>query len=416
MAKRSRLLPLALLLLAPACGHRGDPQPPLRHTPPTPADFRLAQRGELIELVATTPAASVDGVAYQSLIVEFLHGTGKEDLEKRGGRRIVRATPGAPAVAALPLPAPGTLVRAQVRAVAGRERGQHSLTKALVAQAPLEGPRELVATPEADGIALSWRGVRPKPVEPPVLAPAGPRPAGMSGLPGAASRPAAPGAAAAPSPSGAKPLPPPATPPQSQAAPAKPVLEKAPADRGPDAAAEKTAAGATQEKGPPARRSGFFVYRRNAGPAGYAAPLEEEPLERRSFKDDGAPLGAAVCYVVRAVASPEPLIESDPSNEVCVERKDIVAPEPPAGLAVLPRQGGLELLWSPSAEEDLAGYRVYRAAGDEAPQRLAELPFAKASYLDESAQKGVVYRYTLKAFDAAGNESPASDAAEGALP
>lgn len=403
MAKRSPLLPLGLLVLLPACGHRGDPQPPLRRTPPAPADFRIAQRGELVELVATTPAASVDGVPYQALTVEFLHGTGQQDLEKQGGRRVVRATPGAPAVAALPLPAPGTLVRAQARAVFGRERGPRTLTKAFLAQRPLEPPRELVATLEADGIALSWRGVRPKPVEPPALAPPGPRLPGSPGqaptTAGAAAKPAGPAGPVsalpkpAPAATGASPGPSPGEP-------------KAATATGEEPAAEPEAA----------RRNGFFVYRRAAGPAGYAAPLGEEPLERRGFKDDAAPLGISLCYVVRAVASTDPLIESEASNEACVVRRDIAPPEAPAGLAVLPRQGGLELLWSPSAEEDLAGYRVYRAVGDAAPAQLAELPVAKTSYLDESAQKGVVYRYTLRAFDSAGNESPSGEPAEASLP
>ena len=119
---------------------------------------------------------------------------------------------------------------------------------------------------------------------------------------------------------------------------------------------------------------------------------------------------------MRAVASTEPLIESAPSNEACLERRDITPPGAPVGLAVLPRQGGLELLWSPSPEEDLAGYRVYRAAEGSAPQRLAELAPSKAAYLDESAVKGVVYHYTLTAFDQAGNESPPSDAVEASLP
>jgi len=166
---------------------------------------------------------------------------------------------------------------------------------------------------------------------------------------------------------------------------------------------------------PPRRRSGFSVYRRTAT-GKYDEPLEGEPLERRTLTDPQAPLGVQVCYVVRAVGSTDPLIESAPSNEVCAERRDITPPAAPAGLAVLPRQGGLELLWSPSPEEDLAGYRVYRAAGQGEPERLAELLPAQASFLDESAKKGVSYRYTLTAFDKAGNESGPSDPVEATLP
>jgi fibronectin type 3 domain-containing protein len=140
------------------------------------------------------------------------------------------------------------------------------------------------------------------------------------------------------------------------------------------------------------------------------------PLEERAHTDTAAPLGATACYVVRAVASVRPLIESAPSNESCVGVRDIAAPVTPAGLAILPRENGLEVLWSPSPEPDLAGYRLYRAAGEGTLEKLAELPPGKTGFLDESAQKGVVYRYSLSAFDQAGNESPPSPAVEGTLP
>ena len=128
------------------------------------------------------------------------------------------------------------------------------------------------------------------------------------------------------------------------------------------------------------------------------------------------PRGATACYVVRAVASTEPLIESAPSNEACVEVRDIAAPAPPAGLAVLPREGGLEVLWSPSAEADLAGYRVYRAAPGGPPEKVAEVESSRAAWLDETAERGVVYRYTVTAFDQAGNESERAEPVEASLP
>jgi fibronectin type 3 domain-containing protein len=112
----------------------------------------------------------------------------------------------------------------------------------------------------------------------------------------------------------------------------------------------------------------------------------------------------------------QPLVESAPSNEACAEVRDIAPPAVPAGLAVLPREGGLEILWSPSPEPDLAGYRVYRAAGDGAPERVAEVAAGRASWLDESARPGVDYRYAVTAFDAAGNESGRTEPVEATLP
>jgi fibronectin type 3 domain-containing protein len=163
------------------------------------------------------------------------------------------------------------------------------------------------------------------------------------------------------------------------------------------------------------RRNGFFIYRR-VGDAVYSLPLVAEPLELRDAVDGDLPMGERACYVVRAIASTDPLIESAPSNEVCVERRDTTAPATPAGLALLPRSGGLEVLWSPSSEPDLAGYRVYRETSGQPRRRLAEAGTDKTSFVDETAAKGVTYRYTVTAFDQSGNESEPTDPVEGSLP
>jgi hypothetical protein len=65
--------------------------------------------------------------------------------------------------------------------------------------------------------------------------------------------------------------------------------------------------------------------------------------------------------VARLVAATAPVIESGSSNEACLAVKDVSAPAAPAGVAVLVRDGAVEVSWSPSSEPDLAVYRVYRA-------------------------------------------------------
>ena len=94
--------------------------------------------------------------------MEFLYAEGSKDLEKAGDRRAVPAAPGSRVALSLPLPAPGTTVRAAARGVAGGEKGPRTLTLAVVVQAPLEAPRELTAALAEDGVALSWRGARPR--------------------------------------------------------------------------------------------------------------------------------------------------------------------------------------------------------------------------------------------------------------
>ena len=392
MGRPPAVLLVALLVTGPACGHRGDPLPPRRRTPPPPHDFRLVQRGDALEAQATAPTASIDGVPYEDVSVEFLWAEGQKDIEKAGQRRSVTATPGARVVASLPLPSAGATVRVASRAVAGGKKGQRTLTVALVARTPPEPPTELAATLAPGGVALSWHGPRPRPAAPPAVAPA---------TPGA---PAAPSAQTAP-----RPTAPPAARGEPPAAGAK---GESPSDA-PKGEASPAGEAGTAPEAP--RTSGFFVYRR-LGNARYDAPAMEEPLERRAMSDTLVPAGTTACYVVRAVASTQPLVESAPSNEACVEVRDVTPPATPAGLAVLPREGGLEVLWSPSAEPDLAGYRVYRAGPDGEPKRVAEVPAGRASWLDETAQRGVAYRYSVTAFDQAGNESERTEPVEATLP
>jgi len=139
------------------------------------------------------------------------------------------------------------------------------------------------------------------------------------------------------------------------------------------------------------------------------------PILKPPFVDNAVKPGETWCYVARTEVSLDPLIESRSTNEVCVDVRDITPPAPPVGLSVLPREGKLELTWSPSTEPDLARYRLYRASGG-APARLAELPKTVTNYLDGSAEPGVTYYYTLTAVDESGNESTPSSPAEGRLP
>jgi hypothetical protein len=401
MPKRPALLLATLAVLTPACGHRGDPLPPRRRTPPAPHDFRLAQRGDALEARATAPLASVDGVAYESLTVEFLYAEGLKDIEKAGRRQAVAALPGSRVVEALPLPVPGTILRVAARAVASGEKGPRTLTLSFVAQAPLEAPSELGAVLAKDGIALSWHGVRPNAIAPPTPAP----PPGPLMFPGGAL---------APGPRPTAPLPPAGPPAAAPAsAPHVPPAPAPPPAAGAIAGGEPVAPAAAVPEGP--RRNGFFVYRRLGG-AAFGEPLVGEPLAERSLVDPGVPLGVTACYVVRAVASTEPLVESAPSNEACVDMRDVTAPAAPSGVAVLPRAGGIEVLWGPSADADLAGYRVYRAAAGGPREKVAEVATNRSAWLDETARRGVAYAYTVAAFDQAGNESASAEPVEASLP
>ena len=428
-----RLAPLLVLTLmvAPACGHKGPPLRPRLHTPPTLVDLRLAQRGDALEMSFSAPRASVDGVAFERLDIELFWGEGWIDLEKEGERRKVRAEPGQRIVETVPLPEPGTIVRAAARAVSGRDKGQRSLILALETHVPVAPPHDLTARLRPNGVGLNWRGPRPEELPPPDLGPVGGErlpfgmgapfgddpdaPEGTGGVSDEAEASADIETLASSSdqrptaePSASSEAEPASKATAGEATPGEAVADE------PDAA-RSSEDDDTEPEAPRARSHGFRVYRRLAT-LPYGVPLNYEPQERRLLTDTNAPLGSSVCYVIRAVGSTEPLVESAASNEVCLDVRDIAPPGPPTGLAVVPRDGGLEVVWSPSSESDLAGYRIYRAVGDAEPEKAGEVPAGTTAWLDETPRTGVLYRYTVTAFDSAGNEGPPSGAAQGRGP
>jgi fibronectin type III domain protein len=353
---RRTLAAAALLLLLPACGKRGDPLPPLRRTPPALAVFRVAQRGNELEIRLTAPRASVEGARMTDLSVETVRLDGDGDIEKQGRRTRRKVLPGQEVVLREPLPAPGTIVHVAARAIVGKEASPRSGPLVMRVEKETAAPTDLVATLEPGGVALTWKGDKPEPIAP---------------LP-----------SPSPSPSLSRPgLPPGASPPPT----------------------------------PPPFPGGFWVYRRAAS-ASEGSPLTARPSGDWTLTDTTASLGTRWCYTVRAVAALEPLVESTPSAEACVDAKDVFPPAPPAGLSALATSDGIELTWSPSPEPDLAGYRLWRAAVGGTPERLVELKGGERQYVDKTAARGTPYRYTVTAFDQAGNESAPSAPADGVRP
>lgn len=406
----SALTALTLVAAMPACGHRGDPLPPLRHTPPGLTEFRLAQRGRELEVSLVAPAASVDGIAYERVVVEILFAEGQKDLEKAGARREIPALPRQRIVETLALPAPGTIARAAARGIVGREKGQRTLTLALIAQPEVAAPTELRARLVSGGVELKWIGEPPEPVDAAVKPPPIPM-MPRSPLPGTPPAPSGPPAATGPPGASTQTPAPPQPPAATPATPIAPPAQAAtPAPAGQTPLGAEGVATTVQ-----LRKAGFFVYRR-VGTESYRLPLGPQPLADRRSTDAAAPEGGKACYVVRAVASADPLVESAPSNEACVDVRDIEPPAAPGGLAVLPRDKGLEVLWTPSVEADLLGYRVYRESASEPRRKLADVEAGRSSWLDTSASRGVDYRYTVTAVDRAGNESPEAPLVEASLP
>ena len=125
-------------------------------------------------------------------------------------------------------------------------------------------------------------------------------------------------------------------------------------------------------------------------------PINQSALATTSTSDELL-LGRYRCYQVRAQRG---TIMSEPSPATCITPVDIFPPAAPLGLASVPSEGGISLIWEPNSELDLDGYLVLRReAGDATLRQLTATPVAEARYRDTDVQPGKRYIYSVVAVD-----------------
>ena len=142
------------------------------------------------------------------------------------------------------------------------------------------------------------------------------------------------------------------------------------------------------------------------------------------FRDTQIQFGKTYRYTVRSVAQYSDLqIESLDSLSLEVAPLDTFPPAAPQGLVVVlvPAQGAapayLDLSWSISAENDIAGYNIYRSEQEAAPGQKQNSELLRTpAFRDMNIVPGHRYFYTVTAVDRVGNESPASATASGEAP
>jgi hypothetical protein len=132
--------------------------------------------------------------------------------------------------------------------------------------------------------------------------------------------------------------------------------------------------------------------------------------DRAEWLDETAETGQTYSYVVqRIVPAGVKSAESELSDPQTILVKDTFQPSAPAGLRAVAATQSIELTWERSTEPDLAGYRVYRATGDGAFEKVGDTSVLPA-YSDRAVEAGKTYRYQVSAVDRSGNESERSAA------
>lgn len=178
----------------------------------------------------------------------------------------------------------------------------------------------------------------------------------------------------------------------------------------------------------------YRIYRDDLGTGAAATSAASQPVEDNDFhptaevqtpayQDGDYVPGHTYRYMVRAVAhfgSSE--VESLDSSPVLIAAMDVFPPAAPQNLVavIIPATPEMptyvELSWSISPENDVAGYAVYRSdqAGEKGERQNSEL-LSTPTFRDTSVAVGQRYFYHVAAVDRAGNESPLSAEAEADL-
>ena len=137
-----------------------------------------------------------------------------------------------------------------------------------------------------------------------------------------------------------------------------------------------------------------------AGTVSVPRPITAAPVDELTFMDS-VEFDRERCYDVRAVRGAGPgAVESAPTERRCVTPVDVFAPEPPAGLSAVVREGAISLIWEPSPDADVWGYVVLRGApGDATLQPLNAAPVIETQFTDTTVMAGTRYVYAVLAVD-----------------
>lgn len=150
---------------------------------------------------------------------------------------------------------------------------------------------------------------------------------------------------------------------------------------------------------------GYNIYRRESSSNWKRLNLELWP--DKEFEDREVIIGKTYYYLIRAVRIVDSIErESEASEQLAIEMKDIFAPPPPAAVMAMAGEDRIIITWEPSAASDIAGYLIRRRAeGETTYELLTPEPIMATSYEDLKVEKGKSYHYAITACDQAGNES-----------
>lgn len=153
--------------------------------------------------------------------------------------------------------------------------------------------------------------------------------------------------------------------------------------------------------------AGYRVYSAQGSPVGEfrtAGETAETTFAFAPFK-----VGTLYAFKVRALFRNGNWTAESPDSETReILPRDVFPPATPEGITGIHSAAGVELVWTPNTEPDLAGYNVYRKNAEGRFVKLNDRMLPTPFFTDPSIQSDQTYIYRITAVDLSGNESPPS--------
>jgi len=150
--------------------------------------------------------------------------------------------------------------------------------------------------------------------------------------------------------------------------------------------------------------------------------LNPDPITTPHFADKNFKFGERYTYFVRAVSlgTEGKPVESLNSNTIELSPLDVYKPAAPNLTPPNAISGRVALFWVPNTEPDVVGYYLYRSTDPNLPKaqwlKLTPQLYNKTTFQDENVETGKTYYYYIQAVDSAGNISENSEVVSATVP
>lgn len=155
---------------------------------------------------------------------------------------------------------------------------------------------------------------------------------------------------------------------------------------------------------------GYWIYRSILNSEDNHFVLLNSTPQMQTQYEDALPKNARNKFVYKLVAVDTSFNTSGPTGPVAVGLPDVSPPQTPFLTDVeIFDEKNIRLTWKPNVDQDLKGYKIFRAEPSSDFEEIFEASNARSDYIDTRVKSGEAYRYLLKAVDSAGNTSFSSN-------